>query len=141
MRNDVQSLAPDVAAAAAAIANARAGRRSAPAIANILDVLPVELFAAVVEDARAALKASAEVGTAAPASQHPRGPLNAADASALGKRLDAGTLVILSRDRASRPTAAVWAAGAGAWVMDEHGAGQLWAAFVAISRKLGEAQA
>ena len=70
-----------------------------------------------------------------------RGPLNAADASALGTSLDAGTLVILARDRTSRPSAATWATGVGASVMAEHEAGQLWSAFVAVSRKLAEPSA
>lgn len=43
--------------AAAAIANARGGRRGAPQIANILDILPDKLKSEVTEDAEAALDA------------------------------------------------------------------------------------
>ena len=49
---------PRVLAAAAAIANARGGRRGVPKITNILDVLPPRLFVEVVEDAEAALEAA-----------------------------------------------------------------------------------
>jgi hypothetical protein len=41
--------------AAAAIANARIGRRGSPAISNVLDILPPNLLAEVREDAEAAL--------------------------------------------------------------------------------------
>lgn len=51
-----------VEAAAAAIANARAARRGAPAVSNILDVLRGlaggKLYREVMEDARAALEAA-----------------------------------------------------------------------------------
>ena len=47
--------------AAAAIANARAARRGAPSIANILEILPAKLFREVVEDAQAALDAASAV--------------------------------------------------------------------------------
>lgn len=43
--------------AAAAIANARGGRRGAPAIVNVLDILPPKLKQEVREDAEDALKA------------------------------------------------------------------------------------
>ena len=141
MGNDAHLLTPAVAAAAAAIANNRNARTASGGLApvdNILDILPEKLLAEVVEDARAAIQAAA---AAADGARRARGPLNAADASALGTSLDAGTLVILARDRASRPAAAVWAAGVGAAVMDEHEAGQLWAAFAGFNRKVAEAQA
>ena len=44
--------------AAAAIANARAGRRGAPHITNVLDILPPRLLGEVMEDAKAALEAA-----------------------------------------------------------------------------------
>ncbi len=50
--------AAQVEAAAEAIANARAGRRGAPAITGILKVLPEKLKAEVMEDAAAALTAA-----------------------------------------------------------------------------------
>ena len=45
-------------AAAAAIANERGGRRGAPPIVNVLDVLPAKLREEVLEDAHAALEAA-----------------------------------------------------------------------------------
>ena len=47
-----------IIAAAAAIANARGGRRGMPTITNILDVLPQNLVDEVMEDAEQALKAA-----------------------------------------------------------------------------------
>lgn len=47
--------------AAEAIANARAGRRGAPAITNVLDILPPNLLAEVMEDAEDALAAALKV--------------------------------------------------------------------------------
>lgn len=47
-----------IEAAAAAIANARGGRRGAPAFRNILAVLPEKLRDEVLEDAEVALKAA-----------------------------------------------------------------------------------
>lgn len=43
--------------AAAAIANARGGRRGMPPISNVLEMLPANLVEEVTEDARAALEA------------------------------------------------------------------------------------
>ncbi|CAA2366780.1 hypothetical protein [Xanthomonas phage Fontebon] len=52
-------ITPDqVKRAAAAIANARGGRRGVPAITNVLDILPPHLLAEVTEDAQAALEAA-----------------------------------------------------------------------------------
>ena len=52
----------EIEAAAAAIANARAGRRGAPAIENVLEVLQRisggKLYREVMEDARVALEAA-----------------------------------------------------------------------------------
>jgi len=48
----------EVQAAAAAIANARGGRRGVPEISNILEVLPEKLREEVIEDAEAALAAA-----------------------------------------------------------------------------------
>lgn len=47
-----------IEAAAAAIANARASRRGAPEIRNVLTILPEKLLAEVLEDAEAALEAA-----------------------------------------------------------------------------------
>lgn len=49
-----------IRAAAAAIANARGGRRGAPNVSNILDILPPKLHTEVMEDAEAALNAAEE---------------------------------------------------------------------------------
>jgi hypothetical protein len=46
--------------AAAAIANARGGRRGAPVVSNVLDILPSHLREEVVEDATKALEAVAD---------------------------------------------------------------------------------
>ncbi|WP_187275154.1 hypothetical protein [Methylobacterium sp. WL120] len=135
MGNGDHLLTPAVAAAAAAIANNRNARTTCGGVArldNILDILPEKLFAEVVEDARAAIQAAA--GGAAPPAPRARGPLNAADASALGLELGAGTLLILTRDRASRARAAIWAAGVSASVLDHDEAQQLWAAFAGVVR-------
>lgn len=50
-----------IEAAAAAIANARGGRRGAPAIKGVLRILPDKLRDEVMEDAEAALKAALAV--------------------------------------------------------------------------------
>ncbi len=47
-----------VARGAAAIANERGGRRGAPAVTNILTILPQKLLDEVMEDSRAALEAA-----------------------------------------------------------------------------------
>ena len=46
--------------------------------------------------------------------------------------------MILARDRASRPSAAIWAAGVSASTLPGSEAQQLWAAFTAVSRELAE---
>lgn len=51
-----------IEAAAAAIANARGGRRGVPEIVNILDMLPEKLRDEVLEDAEAALNAALATG-------------------------------------------------------------------------------
>jgi malic enzyme len=53
-----------IEAAAAAIANARGGRRGAPEIRNVLEILPAKLKAEVLEDAEAALTAALATGGA-----------------------------------------------------------------------------
>lgn len=52
---------PMIEAAAAAIANTRGGRRGAPAVANILEILPEKLRTEVIEDAKAAITAAIQV--------------------------------------------------------------------------------
>jgi len=53
-----------IEAAAAAIANARTGRRGAPPISNVLAILPQKLKDEVLEDAEAALTAALATGGA-----------------------------------------------------------------------------
>lgn len=53
-----------IEAAAAAIANARGGRRGAPEIRNVLEILPDKLRDEVMEDAEEALKAALAVEAA-----------------------------------------------------------------------------
>ncbi|MGN7122894.1 hypothetical protein [Methylorubrum thiocyanatum] len=55
-----------------------------------------------------------------------RGPLSAADAEALRLDLGAGTLLILTRDRASRAAAALSAAGADTALLEHDEAHALW---------------
>lgn len=134
MSNQAHLLEPSVHAAATAIANARAGRRGAPAIADILDVLPPALFTEVVEDARVALAA----GTAETApSLRQRGPLNGADAAGLGLLLNASTALILVRDRTNATArAALWAVAAEAAILGHAEAQALWFAVSGVLRTL-----
>jgi malic enzyme len=53
-----------IEAASAAIANTRGGRRGAPEICNILEILPEKLKAEVLEDAEVALTAALAMGGA-----------------------------------------------------------------------------
>jgi hypothetical protein len=53
----------EILIAAAAIANARGGRRGVPQITNILELLPAKLRDEVMEDARCALQAVAAQGS------------------------------------------------------------------------------
>lgn len=55
-----------IEAAAAAIANARGGRRGAPPISNVLQILPGKLRDEVMEDAEAALRAALAVAEPRP---------------------------------------------------------------------------
>ena len=128
MSNAADMLPADVRAAATAIANARAGRRGTPAVTNILDVLPQDLFAELVEDARTAIAAADAARKAAANTPTPRrrGPLREADAEALRLDLGAGTLLILTRDRASRAAAALSAAGAETALLEHDEAHALW---------------
>ena len=50
--------AKQIAAAAAAIANARGMRNGVPLISNVLEALPVMLVVELMEDAKAALEAA-----------------------------------------------------------------------------------
>ena len=125
MSNAAHAVPARLRAAAAAIANARSGRRGAPAIANVLDILPGKLFDEVVEDARAALDA-AEAAAADP-SARPADPgklrINVAAAVGLDLAAEAIVLIDVARDgevrvstyarRPGRPAKAIgeWADG------------------------------
>lgn len=93
MSNAAHLLPARLREAAAAIANNRAARgHGAPAIANVLDILPTKLFDEVVEDARAALDAAA-----ADPSERPSDPgkLRINCAAAVGLDLDAQAVVLI----------------------------------------------
>ncbi|MEN3213577.1 hypothetical protein PUR23_26645 [Methylorubrum populi] len=142
MSNAADMLPADVRAAATAIANARAGRRGVPAVTNILDVLPQDLFAELVEDARAAIAAADAARKAAANTPKPRlrGPVRAADAEALRLDLNAGTLLILTRDRSSRAAAALSAAGADTALLEHDEAHAMWVAVAACLRAFPDEQ-
>lgn len=142
MSNAADLLPADVRGAATAIANARAGRRGVPAVSNILDVLPQDLFAEVVEDARAAIRAADAARQAAANTPKPRarGPLRAGDADALRLDLGAGSLLILTRDRASRAAAALSAAGADSTLLEHDEAHAMWVAVAACLRSFPDEQ-
>lgn len=109
MSNAAHTLPARLREAAAAIANARASRRGAPAIADVLDVLPTELFDAVVEDARAALDAAA-AATPDP-SERPKDPgkLRINVAAAAGLDLDAQAVVLIDVARDGTVTVSTYA--------------------------------
>lgn len=96
MSNDAHLLPARLREAAAAIANNRAARgHGAPAIANVLDILPPKLFAEVVEDAMAALDAAAFFTPSR--GERPADPAEARIwlAAAAGVDLDAQAVVLL----------------------------------------------
>lgn len=130
MRSRADLLPPDVAAAAAAMANARGARRGAPAITNVLDVLPEAIFDDLVDDARAVVAALA----ALPPKPRLAGALRAADASAVGLSLNLGSLCLLGRDRVSQPSGVLWAIGAGATVLTADQSARVWAAVTGTIR-------
>lgn len=109
MSNDAHLLPARLREAAAAIANARAGRRGAPAIANVLDILPPKLFAEVVEDAMAALDAAAFFMPSR--SERPSDPAEARIwlAAAAGIDLDAQAVVFLDIARDGTVTVSTYA--------------------------------
>lgn len=122
MTGAAQALPDRVRAAAAAIADARAGRRGAPPIDNVLDLLPDELLAEVVADARAALDAADAV--IRPRADH---LLRAADADWLRVATDAGTLLVLARDDRGRCCAALSLRGSGSRAYGHaEGAAAVW---------------
>ena len=138
MSNASDKLPGPVRAAATALANARAGRRGVPAVSNILDVLPQDLFGELVEDARAALQAAEAAGTV-PVPRK-RGPLSTVDAEALRLDLGAGTLLILTRDRSSRAAAALSASGAETTLLEHTEAHAMGVAVAACLRTFPDEQ-
>ena len=115
MSNEAHLLTDEVRAVAAALANARAERRGAPRIRNVLDVLPGKLFESIIDDARAVLAALA----ALPTQPRGRGPLTGADLSVIGLDLGAFHLVVRVIDREGRPSVGLWAAGSGGHVLPQ----------------------
>lgn len=109
MSNAAHLLPARLREAAAAIANARSGRRGAPAIANVLDILPGKFFDEVVEDARAALdaaEAAAADPTARPADP---GKLRINVAAAVGLDLSAEAIVLIDIARDGTVTVSTYA--------------------------------
>lgn len=135
MSNRPNLLDAPIRVAAAAIANARAGRRGGTSLLNVLSILPPRLFDEVVEDARAALEAAA----ALPPKPRLSGPLNGTDVDTLRLTLGASTVLVLVRDRQGRARAAHSAVSAEAQVF-EHGQGaqDFW---MAIARAMPAAAA
>lgn len=125
-------LPPAVAAAATAIANARSARRGAPAITNVLDLLPEAIFDDLIDDARAVVAALESL----PPKPRPAGALRAADASAIGLNAGLGSLCLLGRDRVSQPSGVLWAVGAGVTVLTRDQSEALWAAVTGRVRDL-----
>lgn len=110
MSNAAHLLPARLREAAAAIANNRAARgHGAPAITNVLDILPTKLFDEVVEDARAALDAAA---AAVPdLSERPSDPgkLRINCAAAVGLDLDAQAVVLIDVARDGTVTTSTYA--------------------------------
>lgn len=116
MSNAAHLLPARLRAAAAAIANARAARRGAPAIANVLDVLPQDIFQAIVEDAQAGLDAAHEAAqdTAADLSAAIDSPQRRiAMAAYVGLDLRAQAVALLDVARDGTVHVSTWAKGGG----------------------------
>lgn len=109
MSNHAHLLPARLREAASAIANARAGRRGAPPISDVLDLLPTKLFEEIVEDARAALDAAASA-TPDP-SERPSDPakLRINCAAAVGLDLNAQAVVLLDVARDGTVTTSTYA--------------------------------
>lgn len=109
MSNQAHLLPGRLREAAAAIANARAGRRGAPAIANVLDILPTKLFDEAVEDARAALDAAAAAAPDPAERPSDPGKLRINCAAAVGLDLDAQAVVLIDVARDGTVTTSTYA--------------------------------
>lgn len=140
MSNEAYLLEPRVRAVAAAIANARGARRGAPAVGNVLDVLPPEIFAALVDDARAAVEAADAAGHEEILAR-PVAHLVASYVEAIRLDLNAGSLLLLVRDRSSRASGAYTAVSASTTMLGHDAAQSLWRAVVGAVRSEAEAAA
>lgn len=109
MSNGANLLPARLREAAAAIANARAGRRGAPAVANVLDILPPKLFEEVVEDAMAALDAAAIFTPGQGKPPTDPGEHRIVLAAAAGANLDAQAVVLLDVARDDTVTVSTYA--------------------------------
>ncbi|XYD09879.1 hypothetical protein R1A27_04840 [Methylobacterium sp. NMS12] len=110
MRNDAHLLPARLREAAAAIANNRAARgHGAPAIANVLDILPQKLLDEVVEDAMAALDAAAIFTPKPGKPSGDRGEHRVILAAAAGADLDAQAVVLLDVARDGTVTVSTYA--------------------------------
>ena len=107
MSNLVHLLEPRLLEAATALAN----RRRTDPRDDILQLLPEDAFARVVDDARTVLEAAANVDAA----PRPRGAgeLRSTDAGALGLDLGVRAVVILTLGPGERLCGAYWARGIG----------------------------
>ncbi|MGX9980317.1 hypothetical protein [Methylobacterium fujisawaense] len=109
MSNQAHLLPGRLREAAAAIANARAARRGAPAVANVLDILPQNLLDEVVEDATAALDAAAIFTPKPGKPPADRGEHRVILATAAGADLDAQAVVLLDVARDGTVTVSTYA--------------------------------
>lgn len=102
-----------LAAAAAAIANARGGRRGAPQIANILEMLPHKLLEEVLEDARVALDAAHAADPIIPPDRSDPAAERIHLAARIGVDLEAQAVVLIDVARDGTITGSTWAAQPG----------------------------
>lgn len=110
MSNQAHLLPARLREAAAAIANNRAARgHGAPAITNVLDILPTKLFDEVVEDARAALDAAADAAPDPAERPSDPGKLRINCAAAVGLDLDAQAVVLIDVARDGTVRASTYA--------------------------------
>lgn len=101
---------------------------------SALPVEAIRLLNDVPGAVSAALAAADDAAEAVVPVPRKRGPLSESDVDALRLDLDAGTLLILSRDRGSRASAALSAAGAETALLEHEEAHLVWVAVAACLR-------
>jgi len=134
--NAAHLLDPEIRVAAEAIASARDARRGKRPASDRLDSLPEPIFANLVDDARAVVDALAAARAQTLPAPRQRGPLNSADAAALGLDLGAGSLLILARDRNGTARGVLWAVSAEAADLGPQVAQHIWASTAAAFSRL-----